>query len=520
MIIMRAQWTKVFGLGFVAFGFVGAASLAVATPTMDETTEAVQAKLQVDSFSLIELESPVSPDQPFVTEVELGGRAHLVALSPHSVRAPDFRVLAVDGESVRVVEPPAPATYLGELIDSPGSQISAARVHDGWRMIVRLGDRDERWDVVPLAEILPDAPKSIHVVYDPRDAEVDGWLCGNVLFDLDHPIRGRAREHVHSEETEPVVEPDADPIMLAELAYDADFEFFNRNGRSIDNVIADIESITLDMNVIYERDCFIRHQITTIVIREGEPDPYNSTSADGLLDEFRAEWNTLQSGVVRDVAHLMTGKSLEGSVIGLAYLGVICNQSFGYGLSESKFTSNLSQRVGLTAHEIGHNWDSGHCNQSCSGGSDCRIMCPCIAGCSGDVTAFGQASINAITSFRDTLDCLEVYNPFVLGSTDFISRQRANVDVTGGFPNQEVRVYYSLRGPGSCSIPEFNVQLDLQNCILGLTGQTDSAGVRTWRVDVPYIQSRRPILLQAAQDSTGLETPQKTDPIVRWLLPR
>jgi len=105
----------------------------------------------------------------------------------------------------------------------------------------------------------------------------------------------------------------------------------------------------------------------------------------------------------------MTGKNLDGSVIGVAWLAVICNSSNGYGLSQSRFTSNMTNRVGLTAHEVGHNWNADHCD----GDGDCYIMCSALGGCAGDVTRFGSRSIGSITSYRDTRGCLSQSGPTI-----------------------------------------------------------------------------------------------------------
>ncbi|MCA8972939.1 MAG: hypothetical protein KDC95_24355, partial [Planctomycetes bacterium] len=158
--------------------------------------------------------------------------------------------------------------------------------------------------------------------------------------------------------------------------------------------------------VIYERDVNICHKITTIIIRSNSSDPYTSNDPNTLLNQFRNHWNSSQGGVVRDTAHMFTGRSAS-QTIGIAYLSVICNRSSAYGISWTTYTSNYQSRVGLTAHELGHNWGAGHCCGSCSGCNTCNIMCPCIRGCSGNITNFGSSSIAAITSHRNSRGCLD-----------------------------------------------------------------------------------------------------------------
>ena len=65
----------------------------------------------------------------------------------------------------------------------------------------------------------------------------------------------------------------------------------------------------------------------------------------------------------------MAGTNIDGSTIGIAWIGVMCNDNWGYGLSQSQYTTDIASRVQLTAHELGHNWNACHCNQSgCTGG--------------------------------------------------------------------------------------------------------------------------------------------------------
>ncbi len=58
------------------------------------------------------------------------------------------------------------------------------------------------------------------------------------------------------------------------------------------------------------------------------------------------------------VAHLFTGRNLDGSTVGRAYLGVLCSRSFGYGINQNRGSDSGSALV--FAHELGHNFDAPH----------------------------------------------------------------------------------------------------------------------------------------------------------------
>ena len=101
------------------------------------------------------------------------------------------------------------------------------------------------------------------------------------------------------------------------------------------------------VNVVYERDCDLSHLLSHVIVRSNPADPYDSTDATALYDQLRNHWNSAQTAVQRDMVHLMTGKNLDGGTIGYAAVGAVCSRTRGYGLSETRFSSNLGRRTAL-----------------------------------------------------------------------------------------------------------------------------------------------------------------------------
>ncbi|MFG0331327.1 MAG: M12 family metallo-peptidase [Phycisphaerales bacterium] len=498
---MRKQWLKCLAIavGMGVGPVVTAAGSGLESLNNADLKRIVKTELGAEQFDLASFELPRESGVGFFVAAEIDGAEYTLDLLPHSLRSGAFEVLVDDGTGeLTSWDAPAPMTYRGSVVEIADSVVSASIVDGGLRGIIRFGD-DQAYSITPLMEVVDGAPADAHLILEADDSLPLGFICGNDALNGfgDHP------GDLHSHGQEGFVSDDPgvgiDDILLAEIAFDADVEFYNRNQQSVSGTIADIEAVMNDVDVIYQRDVEVAYLITTIIVRTGEPDPYSSTNAGTLLDQFQSEWNRNQGGVQRDVAHLMTGKNLQGGTIGVAYLGVICARSVAYGLSESRFTSRWDWRVGLTAHELGHNWNAGHCRSSCSGGTDCRIMCPCIGGCSGDMTRFGQASINAITNFRNSRNCLDPYFELLLEVGDLNSGQNANFSVSDGTPNEVVRVYYSLRGEGDCFIPEFGVSLNLDRCVLGLSGVTDGSGSESWVSRMPSVNRAVVLWIQAAQ---------------------
>jgi len=86
-----------------------------------------------------------------------------------------------------------------------------------------------------------------------------------------------------------------------------------------------------------------------------------TTLANELIDEVGAYKNNAANGIrSTGVAHLMTGRNLDGSTVGIAYLESICNPSFGVSLSQGGLELSSTSAVLVAAHEIGHNFGAPH----------------------------------------------------------------------------------------------------------------------------------------------------------------
>ncbi|MCZ6834751.1 MAG: M12 family metallo-peptidase [Planctomycetota bacterium] len=382
-----------------------ALSLILIAPAIGQTSEErfetlVREKLDISQFELQSLVVPVNDRQAKQVTLLLDGVAVTLDLQPSSFRAPGFRVVTVDRMNRRHVAPLTPeTTYQGTVQGKPGSRVAVSIINGGFNAQIFIGEK--QWGVQPASELDPDADPATHVVYRMEDVIQGDWACSSEFAEL-RPFRNEpALANASFGET---------CGNVAEIAYDADYDFYLINGANVPNTVADIELINNAMNVIYESFVDITHIITEIVIWTTAADPYFSSNSTTLLNEFRDYWNTNHSPasgdpIHRDVAHLMTGKNIDGNIIGVAWLTVICNSQsngFGYGLSESRFTLNLLLRTQLTTHELGHNWSAGHCDSD----GDCAVMCSGVGGCTGISDLFGVASVASITNHRNSRSCL------------------------------------------------------------------------------------------------------------------
>ncbi|MFT5690233.1 MAG: hypothetical protein ACI8PQ_003088, partial [Planctomycetota bacterium] len=163
-------------------------------------------------------------------------------------------------------------------------------------------------------------------------------------------------------------------------------------------------------------------------------DPWDSPdtgNAGDLLNEFRSTWsNNVPNG--GDLGHFNSGANLGG---GVAWLDVLCNNSYGFAVSGNingntpfpvPTTNALTWDFFVTAHELGHNFGTPHTHDycpipldECSGGfGTCQTQTVCTLGtimsychgCPGGMTnidtQFHPTVSSLITSKAASASCL------------------------------------------------------------------------------------------------------------------
>lgn len=271
--------------------------------------------------------------------------------------------------------------------------------------------------VQPSTALLPGIPNERHIVYQSQDVLPTEFICD---VEDENPPQPVADDGIDSRlnRPEPPGGRDSVPTLVTEISFDADVEFFVQNGSSVAATVDDIETVMVGVDAIYRTEVNISYVVNRIVVRTSEPDPYTATDPGDLRGELRSHWEDApRVDLERDVVHLMTGKNLDGTVIGKAFIGGLCGHDTPfhreYGLSQSRWSTAMAFRVALTAHELGHNWDATHCadlppNGGCptSWPADCGIMCPGLGCCNGSLTVFGASAREEIRDHRNSVGCL------------------------------------------------------------------------------------------------------------------
>ena len=181
-------------------------------------------------------------------------------------------------------------------------------------------------------------------------------------------------------------------IPVCTLAIETDYQLYQKFG-STSGVTQYVTGLIAAVSDVYERDAQTRLEIAYLGVHDDPDDGWTAQDAPGatatdVLNEFQAAWaGSIPAGA--NLAHFMSGASLGG---GVAYLGVLCNPFYGFGVSGSmngninwgSFSgapSNATWDFVVVAHELGHNFGASHtheycppldmCYANCNGGSNC-----------------------------------------------------------------------------------------------------------------------------------------------------
>ncbi|MHC4920207.1 MAG: zinc-dependent metalloprotease family protein, partial [Planctomycetota bacterium] len=326
----------------------------------------------------------------------------LLEFSWHSVRSPKYRLLIQQADGSIVQQTPEPVrTLRGHAVGLPGTVIAASLVDRGITARIQTAQGEDYW-LQPVPAGAPGAGPGRHVLYRAEDVIKSSHTCGADALRLRvaaAPVKPVAVKGAEGSPSSGTRAPMESSHKVAELACDADFEYFTRWGSDVNTVAARIQSVISTMNLQYERDVGISNQITTIVVRTSSSQPYTSTDPVALLNQFRTEWNSNQASVSRDVDQLFTGKNLDGSTIGIAWIGTVCIQSYAYSVVQSDFNGSFASATDLSAHEFGHSWDADHCG-GCNGYTMNRFI-------TSANQFHAKRSIPEIVRFRDSRSCLD-----------------------------------------------------------------------------------------------------------------
>jgi hypothetical protein len=215
--------------------------------------------------------------------------------------------------------------------------------------------------------------------------------------------------------------------------------------------------------------------------------PLTSTAGGALLDQLSAYRQANAAVRARGLAHLVTGKDLDGNTAGIAYVGTVCDAKLGVSLSQQSFGTTISALI--MAHELGHNFGAAHDGEAgtpCANVNGGFIMAPSVSG----FASFSQCSVASMRPVIQGASCVSAaeYADATFDATapiageaglpfnvPFVVRSAGNVDVeqvvvtivlpaTAGYSIES-----AATAQGSCPVSGLTATCSLGTLIAGTT---------------------------------------------------
>jgi hypothetical protein len=284
--------------------------------------------------------------------------------------------------------------------------------------------------------------------------------------------------------------------------------------RLMTGVVADYEfsqafadpqgAIIARMNIvdgIFSSQVGVKITLAPVTVISTPNEPFTTTVPNDLLSQLRTYRgsNLSQSGL--GVTHLMTGRNLDGDIVGISYQGSICNGATSAGLSEGWHSTTMSALI--AAHELGHNFNAPHDGVAgaCASTPQTYLMSPMINGSN----QFSGCSLQQIEARIQSAQCLTQYYP------PDVSVMAENTLVGAGV-NSPFTVSLSVSALGddvssdvsaTVTIP---ANLTVQSATFAGTACTQSSGTLTCSIGSLTPGDNRGIDLQLTATSTGTST--------------
>ena len=302
----------------------------------------------LEKFSVVKLSDNAlrSAESSRTLSIQTDEKTFVLELVPNNLLSPRYRATTTDKNGSQPLEMPEVDIFKGKIAGEENSNLRLTIGKD--KIVGYFTSGGEKFFVEPARNFSGNAAADEFVVYRENDLiEREGFECQSEIYaKLEQGEKIIGATEIYNFR----------PARLYEIATEADFEYVNASGGAI-QANAEIISILNMVEGVYENELAITFNVVfqhTWTV----PDGYNPTNTTSILQSFQNYWNANYPNVVRDTAHLWSGKQ-SALLSGLAYIGTTCsNPTFAYGLSgKIDFAPN---KFVLSAHEFGHTLSANH----------------------------------------------------------------------------------------------------------------------------------------------------------------
>jgi MYXO-CTERM domain-containing protein len=293
---------------------------------------------------------------------------------------------------------------VGRISGEPESWVRLTRVGRGW--IGMIYDGEDLYALEPGADVAAmvgaGGDTDGTVMFRLADLEMDPSLasCGTVRVGE----RMTALQAVEAIGAEFATASSTAATKQLNVGMIGDVEFVARAG-STTNAESYIAARMNIVDGIFASQADVRINVSSIRLFTAEPDPFTTTDASALLDDLATFRMGDPAQRALGLTHLFTGRSLDGTTVGIAFIRGVCNARGGTSLTEARvgITSNTTVAL-IAAHEIGHNFGAPH-----DGEEACAATPPAVFLMAAQVngsSTFSQCSLDQMRPLTTGASCL------------------------------------------------------------------------------------------------------------------
>jgi hypothetical protein len=309
--------------------------------------------------------------------------------------------------------------YRGTVAGQAGSWVRLTRSRDGWRGVI--SDGQDVYAIEPAGEMKQTAVQplpaggssSVPIIYRLADAilpEGAGFCGTDTAAGASFSGTGRSTaQKAFTRLASDLSMKDTTGVATRQLVVNvvADHTFTDAIGSDPEGAIVSRWDI---VDGIWSSQVGIEIVLAPITILTDADDPFSSTtSAATLLAEVGGYRAGLPAHQQTGLTHLATGRAMDANIIGISYLGAVCDGAQAVSLSQS--TTSLIMGGLIAAHELGHSFNAVHDGVpgACSTTPQTYLMAPTI----DFSNQFSACSLQSINARAATASCLHQIAPVV-----------------------------------------------------------------------------------------------------------
>ncbi|MCB9328623.1 MAG: PKD domain-containing protein [Lewinellaceae bacterium] len=310
----------------------------------------------------------------------------------------DYVVNVQTHNGLKQVESSRPIAMQGEIVGFQNSKVSLT-FNDGF-IYGYVDNGQDTYFVEPVNGVLKNNRANGFVVYNAKDVIItENYTCG---ADMLKKVEDEVKPHGHG---------NRDGLCYTvEWAIASDWLMFNKYG-SVSGVENHNIGVANNVQTNYDDEFAdeLMFEITEQWVSScSSCDPWtSSTDATVLLNSF-TNWGPSGFSASHDIGSLWTDRNFDGSIIGIAWVGVVCTDSRYNCLQD--WSSDAALKRVMVAHEVGHNFSAEH---DASGSP--FIMAPAVQ----YTSSWSSASINDIENHYGSSWCLDACATSSPPSADF-----------------------------------------------------------------------------------------------------